>query len=598
MKGVDFERGCGFVFFGWGGVVLKREFLLERRMLLKRSVSGAGVHPNRGGVGVRRGDKHASRKSIPSLEDFVTRRDYMGAIALLEFQQGSEELSEEDACLWLGYCASHLGDYQKALESYESLLDDLHRNDGHVPGDVYLYKAICLYFLQEYKLAEEWALKGPKGPLQNRVMFHIAHKQNDESKLLEFHQKLSDNRKDSLSLAAIHYLRNHFQEAIEIYKRLLLENRDDLALNVYVAMCYYKLDYYDVSLEILGVYLQAHSMDSAIAMNLKACNHFRLYNGKAAESELLSLSKNGHALHDSDLIKHNLCVFRDGADALKIFPGLVEYLPEARLNLVIYYLRHNEVNEAYELIKDLDPSTPQEYILKGVVNASVGQENGSRKHLKMAQQYFQLVGASAAECDTIPGRQCMASCFFLLKQFEDVNIYLHSIKAYLYNDDDFNHNYGISLCATGQYREAEETLQLVQSEKYRSEYVYLSHLARCFVMNKKARMAWELYLKMETSNESYSLLQLIANDCYRMGSFFYAAKAFDVLERLDSDPEYWEGKRGACVGAFQMVMAGKEPKSSLNEIVAMLRNTSNPQVELIIRIIKKWCKENGLHLQA
>ena len=50
-------------------------------------------------------------------------------------------------------------------------------------------------------------------------------------------------------------------------------------------MCYYKLDYYDVSLEILAVYLSAHP-DSAIAINLKACNHFRLYNGKAAEGEL------------------------------------------------------------------------------------------------------------------------------------------------------------------------------------------------------------------------------------------------------------------------------------------------------------------------
>jgi intraflagellar transport protein 56 len=45
-------------------------------------------------------------------------------------------------------------------------------------------------------------------------------------------------------------------QATGIYKRLLLENRDDLALNVYVAMCYYKMDYYDVSLEILAVYLQ------------------------------------------------------------------------------------------------------------------------------------------------------------------------------------------------------------------------------------------------------------------------------------------------------------------------------------------------------
>ena len=36
-----------------------------------------------------------------------------------------------------------------------------------------------------------------------------------------------------------------------------------------------------------------------------------------------------------------------------------------------------------------------------------------------------------------------------------------------------------------------------------------------------------------------------------MGHFLFAAKAFDVLERLDPDPEYWEGKRGACVGVFQ-----------------------------------------------
>lgn len=58
--------------------------------------------------------------------------------------------------------------------------------------------------------------------------------------------------------------------------------RDFLALKVYVALCYYKLDYYDVSQEVLAVYLQSIP-DSTIALNLKACNHFRLYNGKAAE---------------------------------------------------------------------------------------------------------------------------------------------------------------------------------------------------------------------------------------------------------------------------------------------------------------------------
>jgi intraflagellar transport protein 56 len=169
--------------------------------------------------------------------------------------------------------------------------------------------------------------------------------------------------------------------------------------------------------------------------------------------------------------------------------------------------------------------------------------------------FFRQVGASASECDTIPGRQCMASCFFLLKQFEDVNIYMSSVKAYMYNDDDFNWNFGISqvggvllvhrcLCAcqapmlqtakwgmqpcgvrgvffhlcpcptpamqasVGSYKEAEETLLLVQNETYQSDPCYLSWLARCYVMNGKARQAWELYLKMDTSTDSFNLLQV------------------------------------------------------------------------------------------
>jgi intraflagellar transport protein 56 len=83
-------------------------------------------------------------------------------------------------------------------------------------------------------------------------------------------------------LASIHYLRSHYQEAIDVYKKILSEHRDYIAINVYVALCYYKLDYYDVSQEVLTVYLQQFPY-SVTATNLKACNHYRLYNGKAAE---------------------------------------------------------------------------------------------------------------------------------------------------------------------------------------------------------------------------------------------------------------------------------------------------------------------------
>nr|XP_030709815.1 intraflagellar transport protein 56 isoform X3 [Globicephala melas] len=542
------------------------------------------------------------------------------AMLLEQFKRHVGE-QEEDTNLWIGYCAFHLGDYKRALEEYENATKEENCNP-----EVWVNLACTYFFLGMYKQAEAAGFKAPKSRLQNRLLFHLAHKFNDEKKLMNFHQNLQDITEDQLSLASIHYMRSHYQEAIDIYKRILLDNREYLALNVYVALCYYKLDYYDVSQEVLAVYLQ-QIPDSTIALNLKACNHFRLYNGKAAEAELKSLMDNASSSFEfaKELIRHNLVVFRGGEGALQVLPPLVDVIPEARLNLVIYYLRQDDVQEAYNLIKDLEPTTPQnrtksegdtgeasglqkqeyltkenqrilfpfeEYILKGVVNAALGQEMGSKDHMKIAQQFFQLVGGSASECDTIPGRQCMASCFFLLKQFDDVLIYLNSFKSYFYNDDIFNFNYAQAKAATGNTSEGEEIFLLIQSEKMKNDYIYLSWLARCYIMNKKPRLAWELYLKMETSGESFSLLQLIANDCYKMGQFYYSAKAFDVLERLDPNPEYWEGKRGACVGIFQMILAGREPKETLREVLHLLRSTGNTQVEYIIRIMKKWAKEN------
>lgn len=145
-------------------------------------------------------------------------------------------------------------------------------------------------------------------------------------------------------------------------------------MNIYIALCYYKLDYFDISQEVLDIYLTKYP-DSIIAINLKACNRFRLFDGRAAEVFIKNLDNNG--TFGSDLVKHNMVVFRGGEGAMQVFPTLIDIVPEARLNLAIYYLRAGDVKKAEELMKDVQPSVSYEYVLKGAVHASLAQQLGS-----------------------------------------------------------------------------------------------------------------------------------------------------------------------------------------------------------------------------
>jgi intraflagellar transport protein 56 len=136
----------------------------------------------------------------------------------------------------------------------------------------------------------------------------------------------------------------------------------------------------------------------------------------------------------------------------------------------------------------------------------------------------------------------------------------------------------------------------VQDERIRREYAYMSWLARCYINNGKPREAWELHANMDT-HETFNMLNLIANDCYKSGAFYYSAKAYDMLDRLDPSSEYWPGKRGACCGVFQQVVALKEDKDVMREVIQILRqSTGDPQAELIVRIMMKWANENGVDL--
>lgn len=129
-----------------------------------------------------------------------------------------------------------------------------------------------------------------------------------------------------------------------------------------------------MSQEVLDVYLAEHN-DSIVATNLKACNRFRLFSGEIAEQEIKDIIDN--KTFGADLIKHNLAVFRNGEGGLQTFSSLLDIVPEARINLAIYFMKDGDAEEAHRHIKDIKPVLPHEYILKGVVHAELGQQLGS-----------------------------------------------------------------------------------------------------------------------------------------------------------------------------------------------------------------------------
>ena len=556
------------------------------------------------------------------LEDFLHRRDWAGATTLLEHRrsfpgQDGEE-SPSTTLEWLAYVHFHAGDPGKALELYRTLLREADPNPTH-----HVFAAACLFYLGRYDEAAAEADKGPDTKLRTRVLFHCANTKDDEATLMQYHSQLGDSVEDQLSLASVHYQRGHYQEAVDIFKRLMLEDRERVALNVYVALCYHKLEYFDVSCELLETYLNTHPT-SPIAVNLKACNVFKMRDGKAAELELGALSKDGATRASTDdahdLVRHNRAVFRDGDGAVRVFKPLMNdggVPPEARLNLVIHFLRLGEPFEALALVADLEPATPQEYVLKGVTHAVVGQTAASetrdaREHLKLAQQCFQIVGSSASECDTVAGRQSMASCFHLLDQHEDALVYLKSIAEFSKDDDDFHWNFGMCAAASGDWRAGEEELSRVANSAYQDELPYKTWLAKCLVRNGKAAAAWALCEETAAASNDEAedgaadraaeslaaLLRVVADACYQNGEYYVAMRAFDELERLEETDAFWEGKRGAAVGTFANVLVRKERVETLRDVVIMLRQSPNEtDADAVARQILEWAKGEGLRLE-
>lgn len=63
---------------------------------------------------------------------------------------------------------------------------------------VHLYLACCYFFLGMNQEADDEALKGPSCKLQNRLLFHLSQKFNDEKRLMGYHQSLQDVIEDQV----------------------------------------------------------------------------------------------------------------------------------------------------------------------------------------------------------------------------------------------------------------------------------------------------------------------------------------------------------------------------------------------------------------
>ena len=131
-----------------------------------------------------------SVKSSPkelTLYHAILNRDFIGARTIVKFDRDPDE-TEGNRFLWLGYCNFHARNYEKAQSIYITLLT---KDYGDHFQQKSLYLACVYYYLQMYEEAKEAASTILECSLKNRLMMHIACKNNpDQTNMIPLQLKL------------------------------------------------------------------------------------------------------------------------------------------------------------------------------------------------------------------------------------------------------------------------------------------------------------------------------------------------------------------------------------------------------------------------
>ena len=532
-------------------------------------------------------DLPESETNIKIILQNIESRDYSAAATFIDFI--IEDLNvpvTEELQLWKGYSLFHMGEYDAAISLYQKMLEKQPENTI-----LHLYIAACQFYNKDYEEAKKSAEKGPNCDYKIRLLFHIAQQLKDEDAVLQAHSQLVGYLENQMSLAAIHYLRANYQEAIDLYQKLLTEHPDYIALNVYIAMCLFKLEQYQESNDAVDQYLSAIS-DSAVALNLKSCDYFRLFSPEVAESQILQIKKFGSSSFTfvDGLIKHNLCVFKNGEDGLKIFPPLVGVIPEALLNLAVIHLKESNAEEAFKLLSDFQPIDVNDFILKGTSYLEYGQITQDPTLIQEANQIFTTVYQTDDIKDTVIGRCALTTTTFIEGNYEKTIKIMETYEHVMGITDEFQYNKGMSYASLGRWPEARVCFESVQNQAYKNEPSFLTWLSRCYIKTKSPEKAWCLYLDATNTEAANDVLQIIAADCYEDGFYLFAMRSYDILSKFEMDETMIDGMIASAIGAFKNIIDGVDPPDNVQEILAALN--SDPKGEQYYNIIQQYVDDH------
>ncbi|XP_073953498.1 intraflagellar transport protein 56-like [Choristoneura fumiferana] len=87
----------------------------------------------------------SAKRHVPELEDFILKRDYTGALTMLEFLK-NEGNTEVWADAWAAWSWFHLGEYRRALDAYMRVRGRANL-DARVADTLDMDLAVCYFYL-------------------------------------------------------------------------------------------------------------------------------------------------------------------------------------------------------------------------------------------------------------------------------------------------------------------------------------------------------------------------------------------------------------------------------------------------------------------